>query len=172
MEIWIHFCCFVALAYLTGSNKKMWMLSATLDHSHVVEWLSDDTFISNSVIKRVWPASQRDACFWSHLRHMSKSNDEGPDSWIVVNYSCEHPECPVIFIRFWHFFVKQFSTGLFACMKPTFIWVYVHFSKWSLLLFLHYPKRTGLLIARDLHFCHNGAIFFALVIEKWCETLE
>ncbi|XP_005104758.1 ceramide transfer protein isoform X2 [Aplysia californica] len=67
---------------------------ATLDSSRVVEWLSDDTFISNNVIKRVWPASQRDACFWSHLRHMSKSNDEGPDSWIVVNYSCEHPDCP------------------------------------------------------------------------------
>ncbi|CAG5128563.1 unnamed protein product [Candidula unifasciata] len=66
---------------------------ATLDHSNLVEWLSDDTFVSHNVVKRVWPASQRDACFWSHIRHMSKSNDEGPDSWIVVNYSCEHPDC-------------------------------------------------------------------------------
>ncbi|KAK3729093.1 hypothetical protein RRG08_005466 [Elysia crispata] len=67
---------------------------ATLEASRVVEWLSDDTFISNNIIKRVWPASQRDACFWSHMRHISKSNDEGPDSWIVVNYSCEHDDCP------------------------------------------------------------------------------
>ncbi|KAK0060128.1 collagen type IV alpha-3-binding protein [Biomphalaria pfeifferi] len=67
---------------------------ATLDLSRAVEWLSDDTFISNNVIKRVWPASQRDACFWSHIRHISNKNDETPDCWIVVNYSCEHPECP------------------------------------------------------------------------------
>uniref|UniRef100_A0A0B6ZVZ5 Ceramide transfer protein n=1 Tax=Arion vulgaris TaxID=1028688 RepID=A0A0B6ZVZ5_9EUPU len=73
---------------------------ATLDHSHVVEWLSDDTFVSNNVIKRVWPASQRDALFWSHIRHVSKSNDEGPDCWIVVNYSCEHPDCqPTKYVR-------------------------------------------------------------------------
>ncbi|CAG5127022.1 unnamed protein product [Candidula unifasciata] len=73
---------------------------ATLDNCHVVEWLSDDTFVSNNVIKRVWPASQRDALFWSHIRHVSKRNDEGPDCWIVVNYSCEHPECqPVKYVR-------------------------------------------------------------------------
>jgi len=67
---------------------------ATLEHSRVVEWLSDDTFISNNVVKRVWPASQRDALFWSHIRHMSKGSEEGPDSWMVVNYSCDHQDCP------------------------------------------------------------------------------
>ncbi|XP_076443458.1 ceramide transfer protein-like [Babylonia areolata] len=67
---------------------------ATLENTQVVEWLSDDTFINNNVIKRVWPASQRDACFWSHIRHITANNDEGPDKWIVVNYSCEHPNCP------------------------------------------------------------------------------
>lgn len=66
----------------------------TLEGTSVIEWLSDDTFINNNIIKRVWPASQRDALFWSHIRHITANNDEGPDKWIVCNYSCEHPKCP------------------------------------------------------------------------------
>ncbi|XP_076465042.1 ceramide transfer protein-like [Babylonia areolata] len=73
-------------------NRLEW--EATLESTQVVEWLSDDTFINNNVIKRVWPASQRDACFWSHIRHITANHDEGPDKWIVVNYSCDHPNCP------------------------------------------------------------------------------
>ncbi|XP_070173383.1 ceramide transfer protein-like isoform X2 [Littorina saxatilis] len=73
-------------------NRLEW--EATLESTQAVEWLSDDTFINNNVIKRVWPASQRDACFWSHIRHITADNDEGPDKWIVVNYSCDHPSCP------------------------------------------------------------------------------
>ncbi|ESO88102.1 hypothetical protein LOTGIDRAFT_234681 [Lottia gigantea] len=67
---------------------------ATLDSSEVIEWLSDDTFVSHNVIKRVWPASQRDALFWSHIQHIAGDQDEDPDRWIVVNYSTEHDECP------------------------------------------------------------------------------
>lgn len=59
------------------------------------DWLAEDTFVSHNVIKRVWPASQRDALFWSHLRHVTGSNDEDPDRWIVVNYSTEDPKVPV-----------------------------------------------------------------------------
>ncbi|PVD19901.1 hypothetical protein C0Q70_20395 [Pomacea canaliculata] len=73
-------------------NRLEW--EATLESTRIVEWLSDDTFINNNVIKRVWPASQRDACFWSHIRHITANSDEGPDSWIVVNYSTDHSNCP------------------------------------------------------------------------------
>ncbi|KAK7492548.1 hypothetical protein BaRGS_00016214 [Batillaria attramentaria] len=73
-------------------NRLEW--EATLESTRIVEWLSDDTFINNNVIKRVWPASQRDACFWSHIRHIPAENDEGSDNWIVVNYSTDHPSCP------------------------------------------------------------------------------
>lgn len=74
-------------------NRLEW--EATLESTRIVEWLSDDTFINNNVIKRVWPASQRDACFWSHIRHMPAENDEGSDMWIVVNHSTDHPSCSV-----------------------------------------------------------------------------
>nr|KAG5703629.1 hypothetical protein BaRGS_002503 [Batillaria attramentaria] len=37
---------------------------------------------------------KRDACFWSHIRHIPAENDEGSDNWIVVNYSTDHPSCP------------------------------------------------------------------------------
>ncbi|XP_067666749.1 ceramide transfer protein-like [Haliotis asinina] len=67
---------------------------ATLETCRTVEWLSEDTLICNNVIKRVWPASQRDALFWSHIRNIQGENEDSPDSWIVVNYSCDHPNCP------------------------------------------------------------------------------
>ena len=70
-------------------------ISGTLDSSEVVEWLSEDSFISHNIIKRVWPASQRDAVFWSHIRHVQGETDEEPDLWIVVNYSIDHDAVPV-----------------------------------------------------------------------------
>lgn len=67
----------------------------TLESSRCIEWLSEDTFISHNVIKRVWPASQRDAVFWSHIRHVINEDEEAPDTWIVVNYSTDHPTVPI-----------------------------------------------------------------------------
>jgi collagen type IV alpha-3-binding protein len=67
----------------------------TLDSTVAVEWPSEDTVILHNVIKRVWPASQRDALFWSHKRHIPGESDETPDRWIVVNYSTSHPRVPV-----------------------------------------------------------------------------
>ncbi|XP_041373633.1 ceramide transfer protein-like [Gigantopelta aegis] len=67
---------------------------ATLETCKMVEWLSEDTLISNNIIKRVWPASQRDALFWSHIRHINAEHEDEHDSWIVVNYSTDHPNCP------------------------------------------------------------------------------
>ncbi|XP_052794048.1 ceramide transfer protein-like isoform X2 [Mya arenaria] len=63
---------------------------ATLDSSNVVEWLSEDSFVCYNIIKRVWPASQRDALFWSHIRHVQGETDEEPDLWLVINYSTSH----------------------------------------------------------------------------------
>ena len=70
-------------------------ISGTLESSRCIEWLSEDTFISHNIIKRVWPASQRDAVFWSHIRHVITEDEEDPDIWIVVNYSTDHPSTPV-----------------------------------------------------------------------------
>ncbi|KAJ8304153.1 hypothetical protein KUTeg_017736 [Tegillarca granosa] len=66
----------------------------TLESSQALEWWSEDTFISHNIIKRVWPASQRDAVFWSHIRHVDGETDEDPDRWIVVNYSTDSEQIP------------------------------------------------------------------------------
>ncbi|CAF0947508.1 unnamed protein product [Brachionus calyciflorus] len=67
----------------------------TLDSSRMLEALSDDTLIFNQVHKRVWPAAQRDTCFWSHIRSVSKENKNDLDDWIVVNYSTTHDSAPI-----------------------------------------------------------------------------
>ena len=67
----------------------------TLDSSRMIEALSDDTLIFNQVHKRVWPAAQRDTCFWSHIRSVPKDDT---DNWIVVNYSTTHELAPVSLI--------------------------------------------------------------------------
>ncbi|CAE1292316.1 COL4A3BP [Acanthosepion pharaonis] len=80
--------------YFWDLNVRMdW--EGTLESSRCIEWLSEDTFISHNIIKRVWPASQRDAVFWSHIRHVINEDEEEPDTWIVVNYSTDHPTVPV-----------------------------------------------------------------------------
>eukprot|EP00106_Octopus_bimaculoides_P013480 XP_014780922.1 PREDICTED: collagen type IV alpha-3-binding protein-like [Octopus bimaculoides] len=79
--------------YFWDLNVRMdW--EGTLESTRCIEWLSEDTFISHNVIKRVWPASQRDALFWSHIRHVISDDEEKPDLWIVVNYSTDHPSVP------------------------------------------------------------------------------
>ena len=65
----------------------------TLDSTVAVERPSEDTVIVHDVIKRVWPASQRDALFWSHKRHLPGESD----ICIVVNCSTSHPKVLVSF---------------------------------------------------------------------------
>ena len=62
----------------------------------VVEKIADDTLVFLQVHKRIWPASQRDALFWSHMRQVPDQNDQdGHDIWIVCNNSTEIPEFAV-----------------------------------------------------------------------------
>ncbi|XP_064211696.1 ceramide transfer protein isoform X2 [Tribolium castaneum] len=67
----------------------------TLEHMNVLETISEDTLIFHQTHKRIWPASQRDVVFWSHLRRLPNDQDrDGPDIWTVVNNSTEHPDHP------------------------------------------------------------------------------
>lgn len=62
----------------------------------VVETISDDTLIFLQTHKRIWPASQRDCLFWSHIRKIPNDQDrDEPDMWAVVNHSTELGEYPV-----------------------------------------------------------------------------
>ncbi|XP_050481973.1 ceramide transfer protein isoform X2 [Bombus huntii] len=68
---------------------------ATLEDMTVVENISKDTLIFLQTHKRIWPASQRDALFWSHMRRVSDDQDpDAHDLWIVCNHSTEHPDYP------------------------------------------------------------------------------
>lgn len=71
-------------------------LSATLDSTAVIEKIDEDTLIFYQVHKRIWPASQRDAIFWSHKRAIpNQSDSEGHDIWTVTNQSVDLKEYPV-----------------------------------------------------------------------------
>ena len=67
----------------------------TLDSTNTIEAVSDDTVITHQIHKRVWPTTQRDALFWSHIRHVTSNDETRPDMWIVCNYSTEHDSTPV-----------------------------------------------------------------------------
>ena len=75
----------------------------TVEEVTVLEKIAPDTIMFLQLHKRVWPAAQRDALFWSHIRHLGKdaslvkSNTESTletDSWMVCNQSTEHPDVP------------------------------------------------------------------------------
>lgn len=62
----------------------------------VLENISEDTMLFLQTHKRIWPASQRDVIFWSHIKKLPNDQDQdGPDIWTVVNHSTECPEYPV-----------------------------------------------------------------------------
>ncbi|XP_074042365.1 ceramide transfer protein isoform X2 [Leptinotarsa decemlineata] len=67
----------------------------SLENMSVIENISEDTVTFMQVYKRIWPASQRDIVFWSHMRKLPNEKDrDGPDIWTVVNNSTEYPEYP------------------------------------------------------------------------------
>ncbi|KAJ8935414.1 hypothetical protein NQ314_012833 [Rhamnusium bicolor] len=67
----------------------------TLEQMTVLETISDDTLLFLQTHKRIWPASQRDVVFWSHIRKLPNDQDrDGPDIWTVVNNSTGHPDHP------------------------------------------------------------------------------
>lgn len=67
----------------------------TVEQMKVLEKIADDTLVILQIHKRVWPASQRDALFWSHVRRVPNDTDpDAQDIWIACNHSTEHPEAP------------------------------------------------------------------------------
>ncbi|VUZ43895.1 unnamed protein product [Hymenolepis diminuta] len=69
----------------------------------VLEVCGEDTVVQYQVYKRIWPATQRDSLFWSHIRRLDTQQfpqdgavtSEGLiilDTWMVVNYSTKYGE--------------------------------------------------------------------------------
>ncbi|XP_070509670.1 ceramide transfer protein [Chironomus tepperi] len=67
----------------------------TLEECQILEEISPDTLVFLQTHKRIWPANQRDALFWSHMRRVTSSTDENAhDAWLVCNQSTEGPNYP------------------------------------------------------------------------------
>ncbi|VDP08421.1 unnamed protein product [Soboliphyme baturini] len=68
----------------------------TLEDVHVVETIADDTMVIHQVHKRIWPASQRESLFWSHIRRMDMMADpEAHDLYVVCNHDTVTSKVPV-----------------------------------------------------------------------------
>ncbi|XP_059620704.1 ceramide transfer protein-like isoform X1 [Phlebotomus argentipes] len=68
----------------------------TLENMTILETISPDTLVFLQTHKRIWPASQRDALFWSHMRRVTDEveDPDSHDAWIVCNHSTEHETYP------------------------------------------------------------------------------
>lgn len=76
--------------------NQFFFVLATLDSTTVLEKIDENTLIFYQVHKKIWPASQRDAIFWSHKKAVPNESDpEGQDIWTVTNHSVDLPEFPV-----------------------------------------------------------------------------
>ena len=70
----------------------------TLESVDVVETLAEDSIIFHQLHKRVWPSTQRETLYCSHLCQLT--NAPRPDNmvghtWMVCNFSVEHDKVPV-----------------------------------------------------------------------------
>lgn len=79
--------------FFTPSVRMEW--ETTLDSTTVLEKIDENTLVFYQVHRRIWPASQRDAIFWSHKKAVPNQSDpEGHDIWTVTNHSVDLPEIP------------------------------------------------------------------------------
>ncbi|XP_028167547.1 collagen type IV alpha-3-binding protein isoform X1 [Ostrinia furnacalis] len=60
----------------------------TLETMTIVEEMSSDALVFHQTFKRIWPASQRDALFWSHVRAADRA------TYAVTNHSTTNAEYP------------------------------------------------------------------------------
>lgn len=76
------------------------MSPGTLETMNVVDKIAEDTILFHQIHKRIWPAAQRDATFWSHLTHVpdeENKSEDSPHMWATVNSSVELPSHPVCY---------------------------------------------------------------------------
>lgn len=84
----------VCKIFFSPEYRSGW--ESTLEDMSIIETISKDTLVFLQTHKRIWPASQRDALFWSHMRKVPDDQDpDNHDVWIVCNHSTEYPDYPV-----------------------------------------------------------------------------
>lgn len=88
----------------------------TIESFKVVETLAEDSIVFHQLHKRVWPSTQRDTVFCSHMCMLT--NAPRPDNmvghtWMVCNFSMDHPSVPVSPLYI------SFVLPLFTCLLYT-----------------------------------------------------
>ncbi|XP_074593278.1 ceramide transfer protein isoform X2 [Brevipalpus obovatus] len=92
------------VCYHFFSPDVRWDWENTLESMRVVEEINPNTLIFHQIHKRVWPATQRDAVFWSHIRKVpldqvspvkTNPNVKPNDAWIVCNSSSDYVNIPL-----------------------------------------------------------------------------
>jgi collagen type IV alpha-3-binding protein len=95
--------------FFNPANRFDW--EETLESMKVIDVIDANTLVFHQIHKRIWPAAQRDAVFWSHIRKVDdpkpsclSQDDINPhtrpdlklvDVWIVCNNSIDKPEISV-----------------------------------------------------------------------------
>ncbi|XP_002734918.1 ceramide transfer protein-like [Saccoglossus kowalevskii] len=79
--------------FFDGGCRMEW--NVTLEYGEVIEPLSDDCLIWHETIKRVWPTAQRDCVYCSHFRKLSMDDGNDPGTYLVCNFSIDHPDLPI-----------------------------------------------------------------------------
>lgn len=94
----IRYYIFILLLYIYTFTPNV----GTLESCKVIEAFSDSTIIFHQVYKRVWPSSQRETLFMSHIKEIPSTDIslerleyEVGNPWLSINYSIEHPDVPV-----------------------------------------------------------------------------
>lgn len=89
-----RYCCLVTFLAFQYSAKIL----GTLESVKQVEMLAEDTYVYHQLHKRVWPSTQRETLFASHL--CTLHNAPHPDNmvghtWMVCNFSINRDDIPV-----------------------------------------------------------------------------
>ena len=75
----------------------IYIVPGTLESVRQVEKLADDTVIFHQLHKRVWPSTQRESLFCSHLCTLPdapRPENMVGQTWMVCNFSTDHSSVP------------------------------------------------------------------------------
>lgn len=90
---------YFSLKFAITLSFQFLTFTATLEDVQILERISPDTLVFLQTHKRIWPASQRDAMFWSHMGKVNDNVDaDAHDVWIVCNHSADEKDYPVSII--------------------------------------------------------------------------
>ncbi|KAG8040668.1 hypothetical protein G9C98_002664 [Cotesia typhae] len=101
----------VCQIFFSPEYRSGW--ETTLEDMTIAETISNDTLVFLQTHKRIWPASQRDALFWSHIRSVPDDQDpDASDLWIVLNPGGWAPASVLraVYKREYPKFLKRFTS--------------------------------------------------------------